>query len=59
MDKKAFKITSVRESDNRDYWKNKTYLERIEALEELRKIVFGYDKLTERFQRTLSITQLK
>lgn len=59
MNKKVFKITSVHESDDRDFWKNKTYLERIAGLEKLRRILFGYDPTTERLQRTLRITQLK
>lgn len=59
MNKKVFKISSIRESDEHDFWKNKTFLERIEALEELRRIVFGYDPSTERLQRTFTITKLK
>lgn len=27
----------MRDNDTRDYWKNKTYLERLEALEQLRQ----------------------
>ena len=59
MDKKAFKITSVHEADDYNYWKEKTYVERIEALEQLRRIIFGYDPSTERLQRTFTVTQLK
>ena len=59
MDKKAFKITSIHSNDDHNYWEKKSYLERIEALEKLRRIIFGYDPSTERLQRTLTITQLK
>jgi len=59
MDKKTVKITSIHNNDVHDYWKKKSYLERIEALEQLRKIIFGYDPATARLQRTLTITQLK
>lgn len=59
MDKKTFKITSIHESDGQNYWKGKTYLERLEALEKLRRIIFGYDPSAERLQRTLTVTQLK
>ena len=59
MDKRILKITSIHESDVHDYWKKKSHLERIEALEQLRKIIFGYDPFTSRLQRTLAITQLK
>ena len=59
MDKTVLKITSLRDEQDRDYWKNKSYSERLEALEQLRQIVFGYDPTTERLQRSLTITQLK
>lgn len=59
MDKKAFKVTSIYDNDDHDFWKKKTYLERIEALEKLRKVIFGYDPSTSRLQRTLRVTQLK
>ena len=58
MDKKTLKITSIYDS-NDDYWAKKSPLERIKALEELRRIVFGYDASTERLQRTFTITRLK
>jgi hypothetical protein len=59
MDKKYFKIASLHDGDDYDFWKQKTYLERIEALEKLRRIIFGYDPSTTRFQRIITITQLK
>jgi hypothetical protein len=59
MDKKTFKITSIQESDDYSFWKNKTYLERIAGLEKLRRILFGYDPSTQRLQRVFKITKLK
>lgn len=59
MDKSAFKVVSIREKGDRDYWKRKSYMERIAGLEQLRRIIFGYDKSTSRLQRTLTITKLK
>jgi len=59
MNKKVFKISSMRDNDTRDYWKTRTPLERLEALEQLRQIIFGYDPTTSRLQRTLTITKLK
>ena len=59
MDKKTLKVTSIYDSDDDNYWANKSYLERVEALEKLRRIIFGYDASTERLQRTFTITQLK
>ena len=59
MNKSAFKVTSIRDRGDRDYWIKKSYLERITALEQLRRIVFGYDPSTARLQRTLTVTTLK
>lgn len=59
MDKTILEITSLRDDEGQNYWKKKSYLERIEALEQLRKIIFGYDPSTTRLQRTLTITKLK
>jgi len=59
MNKKIFQITSIRDGTDRDYWKQKSYEERLEALELLRRIIFGYDPSTARLQRTITITQLK
>jgi len=59
MNKKAFKVTNLKGGNDRQYWKNKSYAERLEALEQLRQIVFGYDPTTARLQRTLKITKLK
>ena len=59
MDKKLFQIASVHDGNDRDYWKQKSYAERLEALELLRRIFFGYDPSTARLQRTITITDLK
>ena len=59
MDKKIFKITSLRSAGERAFWKRKSYAQRLSALEQIRRIVFGYDASAPRLQRTLTITQLK
>lgn len=59
MDKKAFKVVPLSESDDYSFWKNKTCMERLEGLEKLRRIFFGYDSSTQRFQRVIKITELK
>lgn len=59
MVKKIFKVSSLHKKDESKFWRNKTYLERIGALEELRKTIFGYDPSTTRLQRTLTVTKLK
>jgi len=59
MDKRIFKVTSIYDNDTREYWRKKSYLERLETLEQLRQIIFGYDPTATRLQRTLTITKLK
>ncbi len=38
MDKKAFKITAIKDNGSVEYWKNKIHLQRLEALKK-----FGFD----------------
>ena len=59
MNKKYFKVTNLKGGDEHRYWKDKTYTERLEALEQLRRIIFGYDPSATRLQRTITITKLK
>jgi hypothetical protein len=58
LDKTAIQITSLfDESSDKKYWLSKTPLERLEAVELMRQIVYGYDPATTRLQRVFEITQ--
>ena len=59
MDRTAISFVSLDEADNdeMEYWLSKTPHERLEALETLRQIFYGYDPLTTRIQRILEITE--
>jgi hypothetical protein len=59
MNKKAVSIVSLEEADNEEveYWLSKTPYERLDALETLRQIFYGYDPATTRLQRVLEITE--
>ena len=60
LDRSAFQIASLDdESDEREYWRAKSPAERMEALELMRQIVYGYDPATTRLQRVLEITELE
>lgn len=60
MDKTALPIGPVGdESDDNAYWWSKTVDERLEALELMRQILYGYDPATERLQRVLEIAELE
>ena len=59
MDKGVLSIISLsEESDEREYWHSKTPHERLEAVELMRQINYGYDPTTTRLQRVLEVTQL-
>ena len=59
LDRTAFSVVSLEEadSDEMEYWLSKTPHERLEALELLREIFYGYDPTTTRLQRVLEITE--
>ncbi|MDE0634608.1 MAG: hypothetical protein OXI43_01970 [Candidatus Poribacteria bacterium] len=59
MDKTAFSVTTLSEkSGDKEYWLSKTPQERLEALELMRQINYGYDPTTARLQRVLEIVEL-
>lgn len=58
LNRNAFSVSSLyAESDEKSFWVGKTPLERLEALEQMRQILYGYDPVTNRLQRVLVITQ--
>lgn len=58
IDKSAFSISnSFDTNEEKQFWLSKTPLERLEALEINRQIVYGYDPSTTRLQRFFEITQ--
>jgi hypothetical protein len=59
MDKTAFSVSSLDdESDEKDYWLAKTPYERLEAIEIMRQIIYGYNPSSTRLQRLLTVAQL-
>ena len=60
LDRTAFSVGSVfDESDEKEYWLSKTPQERLEAVELMRQIIYGYDPSTTRLQRVFEIAQRK
>jgi hypothetical protein len=58
VDKKSFSIVSLdAPSDEKAYWLAKKPAERLQAVELMRQIVYGYDPLATRLQRVLAITE--
>lgn len=60
MDKSAFSAGSpYDEGDEREYWRAKTPLERLEAIEFMRQVMYGYDPSTARLQRVIEFAELE
>ena len=59
VDRSAFAIASfaVAEAGDIAYWRSKTPIERLEALELMRQVIYGYDPATARLQRFFEIAE--
>ena len=58
VDKSVFEVVPLAQSDNDTaYWLTRTTDERLEAMEMMRQVLYGYDPATERLQRVLEITK--
>lgn len=58
VDKKVLVVQKLHEEpDDLSYWQSKTPLERLEALEQLRQIIYGYDPSTTRLQRLFEVAK--
>ena len=59
LNKKIVKVTSLDDiEDEKNFWKTKTPLERIEAIEINRRMIYGEDRVTSRLQRFFETAQL-
>jgi hypothetical protein len=54
---KVFSISRLGEDDEKAYWARKSPEERLEALETMRQIAYGYDPVTTRLQRFFEIVE--
>jgi hypothetical protein len=60
LDRTAFSVGSL--DDDREevaYWRAKSPEERMEALELMRQIIYGYDPATTRLQRVFEVAELE
>lgn len=59
MDKTAFSITTLSDqaAEEKRSWLSKTPYERLEAIEVMRQIIYGYDPSTTRLERVLAIAE--
>lgn len=59
LDKTAFSVVSFTDKDDvRAYWHSRTPEERLEAMEWMRQVTYGYDPATQRLQRVLTVSAL-
>ena len=59
LDKSAITFGTLKdEGDNRAFWHSKSMEERLEALEFMRQIAYGYDPDTSRLQRVFEFAEL-
>ena len=59
IDKTAFSVVSLEEADDDEltYWLSRTPYERLDALETLRQIFYGYNPITTRLQRVFEVAE--
>ena len=58
LDRAHFSVAKLHDSDEKAYWLSKTPAERLEALELMRQMIYGYDPARTRLQRVLTIASL-
>ena len=60
VDKTAFSVVSLEdELDDKAFWWAKTPQERLQTVELLRQLNYGYDPATARLQRVFAVDELK
>ncbi|WP_243664897.1 hypothetical protein [Rhodothermus marinus] len=58
VNRRVFEVTSLFEqTDEKRFWLTRTPAERLQAVELMRQVLYGYDPSTVRLQRVLEITQ--
>ena len=59
LNKKIVNITSLEDTEEeKNYWFSKSPLERIEAIEINRRMIYGKDRVTSRLQRIFETAEL-
>jgi hypothetical protein len=59
IQRNVFEVINLYEADDRADWRDRSFTERMEAIEFMRKAMFGHDRVSERLQRVLEIADLK
>ena len=60
LDRSVFEVVSLdEEGDDPNYWRARSPQQRMEALELMRQIIYGYDPATARLQRFFEVAELE
>ena len=59
VNRDVFEVIDIDVSEDTACWRYRSYRERIETIEFMRKVMFGHDRVSERLQRILTIAELK
>ena len=60
LDRSVFEVASLDdEPGDKSYWQKKSPQERMQALELLRQVAYGYDPTTTRLQRVFEVAELE
>ncbi|MGO9462628.1 MAG: hypothetical protein ACLQIB_10230 [Isosphaeraceae bacterium] len=56
MDKRGLSVVSLyAESDEKEFWRTQSPTARLEALELMRQVVYGYNPISDRLERVLEV----
>jgi hypothetical protein len=58
LDRTHFSVAKLGDSDDKAYWLGKSPAERLEAVELMRQMIYGYDPARDRLQRILTVVRL-
>jgi hypothetical protein len=58
LDRTHFSVAKLSDSDEKAYWLSKSPAERLEAVELMRQMIYGYDPTRTRLQRVLTVAAL-
>ena len=59
IQRNALEVVSLHRLRDTNYWLARSPIERLEAVEFMRKAMFGSDRVSERLQRVLAVAPLK
>ena len=60
VDKTVFSVTSLSdETDEKAYWRDRSAHERLQAIELIRQVIYGYQLAAGRLQRIFEVAELQ